>query len=77
MWRYHTGLEKIYSAAVIDSAGTLYVCSNDGLFAINPDGSLKWELRGIRARTSPVLDFDGTVYVCSTDGKLYAIGGRW
>ena len=46
------------------------------LYAINPDGSLKWRYQtGYRVNSSPAVATDGTVYVGSLNGCLYAIHG--
>ena len=44
------------------------------LYAIHPNGTLKWNYRtGCCIRSSPAIDVDGTIYVGSCDRKLYAI----
>jgi outer membrane protein assembly factor BamB len=46
------------------------------LYAINPDGSLKWSFKtGYDVHSSPAIDSDGTIYVGSRDNRLYAIYG--
>mgnify|MGYP001823841558 FL=1 len=65
------------SSPAIDSDGTIYVGSGDGkLYAINPDGTEKWDLAiWIIGNSSPAIGSDGTIYVGSVDNKLYAIYG--
>ena len=55
--------------------GTIYVGGEDALlYAINPDGSLRWTFRtGDRIRSSPSIGTDGTIYFGSFDGRLYAV----
>lgn len=63
--------EKSYSSPSIGADGTIYFGSEvaDGrgfLYALNPDGTLKWryEVPGRRAvRASPAIGSDGTIYV--------------
>jgi outer membrane protein assembly factor BamB len=44
------------------------------LYAINPDGTLKWKyLTGSAMESSPAIASDGTIYVGSGDNYLYAI----
>ena len=44
------------------------------LYALNPDGSLKWSYQtGGEVYSSPAIGADGTVYVGSCDGKVYAL----
>lgn len=55
--------------------GTIYVGSQDNnLYAINPDGTLKWSY-ATRARieSSPTIGADGTIYFGSLDWNLYAL----
>jgi outer membrane protein assembly factor BamB len=53
----------------------MYFGSNDGfLYALNPDGSLKWrfEIGDKTILSSPAIGNDGTVYMGNR--CLYAIG---
>ena len=44
------------------------------LYAVNPDGTLKWTFQtGFEVESSPAVAADGTIYVYCDDGKLYAI----
>ncbi|MGB9735104.1 MAG: PQQ-binding-like beta-propeller repeat protein [bacterium] len=77
-WTYPTE-GGIYSSPAIGPDGTIYV-SADALYAINPDGTLKWVAGICRALfgcgyddSSPAIGADGTIYVGSWDGALYAI----
>ncbi len=74
-WKYKTD-GKIYSSPAICSDGTIYMGSADSyLYAINPDGSLKWWYyeTGGSILSSPAIGSDGTIYVGSVDSYLYAI----
>ena len=74
-WQYKTG-QDIYSSPAIDSDGTIYVGSYDGnLYAVNPDGTLKWKYPtgGNIYSSSPAVSSSGTIYIGSFDGHLYAI----
>jgi len=62
-WAFQTGGNV--AAPAISQDGTVYVGS-DKLYAINPDGSNKWEYQiSNDFFNSPVLDSDGTIYVTS------------
>ena len=66
------------SAPSIGSDGTVYLAGwqSGVIFAINPDGTKKWEstVRAMGAsRSSPAIGSDGTLYVGSKDYKLYAL----
>ena len=65
------------SSPAIASDGTIYVGSWDNkLYALNPDGTLKWSYAtGNWVYSSPAIGADGTLYVGSWDNKLYAISG--
>ena len=74
-WKVETG-DRVESSPAIGVDGTVYVGSNDHhLYAIHPDGSLKWkyETGAFIYYSSPAIGSDGTVYVTSGDGYLYTI----
>ena len=74
-WYSSTG-GWIRSAPAVDSAGTIYVGSQDSyLYALNPDGGVKWSYATPgEVSASPAIADDGTVYIGSDNGSLYAIG---
>jgi len=75
-WSYDTGDMVRRSPPVVGADGTIYLGTNGKrLYALNPDGTLKWRcnLPGI-VRSSPAIGPDGTLYVGCGDGNLYAIG---
>ena len=55
--------------------GTVYA-SADGLYALAPDGKLKWKFApGVtHCAGTPAVGLDGTVYVGCHDDALYAVG---
>jgi outer membrane protein assembly factor BamB len=59
----------------ISSDGTIYLnCYDFYLYAINPNGSLKWKYYvGDVVRSSTAIGADGTIYVGSDNNYLYAI----
>uniref|UniRef100_A0A7V4KBS3 Cell surface protein n=1 Tax=Fervidobacterium pennivorans TaxID=93466 RepID=A0A7V4KBS3_FERPE len=68
--------EPIYSAPAIGEDGTIYVSARY-LYAVNPDGTLKWKYGPVGAfRNSPAIGKDGTIYVASEGGTLYAISSN-
>ncbi len=73
-WAFQTE-EPIWDSPAIGSDGTIYIGTSDKLYAINPDGSLKWSFTtGTAAcRGSPSIGPDGTIYIGSEDGYLYAV----
>ena len=75
-WRYPTSsCAAVESSPAIAADGTIYLGSFDGyLYAIRPDGSLKWRYKtGDRVYSSPAIAADGTIHVGSHDNYLYAI----
>ena len=71
-WKYNTGGAIQYSKPAIASDGTIYVGSNNAIWAFNPNGTVKW-YRTPGAYTSPAIGKDGTVYVAGANGNFYAI----
>ncbi len=49
--------------------------SDDNVYAIKPNGTLKWKFKtGDYVTCSPAIASDGTIYIGSWDNNLYAIG---
>lgn len=74
-WEFETG-GAVWSNPAIANDGTIYVgCIDNHLYAINPDGSLKWSynIDGVAIPGSPAIGPDGTVYIGDYLGNLYAI----
>ncbi|HUO06675.1 MAG TPA: PQQ-binding-like beta-propeller repeat protein, partial [Candidatus Binataceae bacterium] len=81
-WAYDIGYWE-FSSPAISADGTIIVGSEAGLglFAINPDGTLKWNFAPPHGPTgepvmnsSPAIASNGTVYISSEDSLLYAVG---
>ncbi|MCB1165423.1 MAG: PQQ-like beta-propeller repeat protein [Leptospiraceae bacterium] len=73
-WSFRTG-KGIFSSAVVDAKGTVYIGSADHYFyAISIDGKLLWKVRTDEIiDSSALLDDQGVVYVGSGDAHVYAI----
>ena len=68
-----TGGQAQWDPAV-GSDGSVYVSGADGvLYAVNPDGRLRWSLKIEGAGSSPTIGPGGTVYLCNDKGDLYAV----
>jgi outer membrane protein assembly factor BamB len=63
------------SSPALAPDGTIYVGSgNNTLYAMNPDGTLKWQYEtGASLGASPAVGSDGTIYEGSIDRQFYAI----
>jgi outer membrane protein assembly factor BamB len=62
---------------VVDSDGIVYVGTSDGyLYAINPNGTLKWEYKINSNIRAPALDKQGNVYFTSRDRRLYCLSSN-
>ncbi|WP_321421178.1 DUF3344 domain-containing protein [uncultured Methanobacterium sp.] len=74
-WKYSTGgAISSDSSATIGADGTIYIGSTDKkLYALNPDGTLKWTHTTGGSVYTPTIGSDGTIYIGSTDKKLYAL----
>ncbi len=58
-----------FSAPVVGADGVIYVAS-DYLYALNPDGKLKWKLNVEAFNAAPAVGADGTIYVGGEDDDL-------
>jgi outer membrane protein assembly factor BamB len=72
------------ASPAIGADGTIYAYGRDALYAICPDGSLRWVSRFAEwgPAASPALAGDGTIYLTTGNGTLYAIdpktgGEKW
>lgn len=73
-WRFPTQDWWGGSSPVIGPDGTIYAGSDDYIYAINPDGTERWEFyTGCPPWSYPAIGSDGTIYV-PADPKLYALG---
>ena len=77
-WRFACG--DSLTEPTFGADGTIYVGSNGSFYAINPNGSKKWQFSsswesyGVAPQTtSPIIDSDGTIYFASWDGKIFAL----
>ncbi|MCB1217096.1 PQQ-binding-like beta-propeller repeat protein [bacterium] len=73
-WGY-SGVTFAHCSPVVAGDGTVYVGSFDSfLYALNPDGSLKWRYQtGDKIGSTAAIGRDGTIYFGSYDGRLYAL----
>ena len=79
MWRFETD-GWIEDNPTIDCDGTIYFGGSydslpEYLYAINPDGTLKWrcQLDGLIWGSSPAINKEGTIYIGTWGGYLFAI----
>ncbi len=70
----------VSSSPAIASDGTIYVGGDIDLYAVNPDGTMKWKFPtgSLIEHSSPAIGADGTIYIGSYDHSLYAVtdGGQ-
>lgn len=74
-WSYVTDGAIVNSSAAVDVNGVIYYGSwDDGVYALNPDGTLKYRFpTDGNVWSSPAIGADGTIYIGSYDGKIYAL----
>ena len=86
-WRLATGPCKVrrkvgpegsrcdVDGVALGADGTIYAAA-DGLYAVHPDGTLKWKFSPGTAHCAghPAIADDGTVYLGCQDDTLYAVG---
>jgi outer membrane protein assembly factor BamB len=67
--------DHVYASAAVAADGTFYLPSADGtLYAIAPDGKVKWAYDTLDPiRSSPAVDGAGTIWFGAGDGRLYAL----
>ncbi|MCP4980954.1 MAG: PQQ-binding-like beta-propeller repeat protein, partial [Gammaproteobacteria bacterium] len=83
LWSFTTGDNS--QPATIAPDGTIYIPSLEGLYALYPDGKIKWRNQAVQAQSIsssgnqvlalayPALDVNGNVYTGAADDKLYAL----
>ncbi|GAA3411533.1 S-layer homology domain-containing protein [Paenibacillus hodogayensis] len=73
-WAYNEIDATLSTSPTVGSDGTVYLgAENKKLYAINPDGTKKWELLLPDVVYFTVTGSDGTLYAAGVDGKVYAI----
>jgi PKD repeat protein len=75
LWKYLTQSYYNYGSPAIGADGTIYTGSYDhGIWALNPDGTLKWNItKGGQIISSPAIGADGTLYLGSKNANLTAL----
>ena len=75
LWRYSVGA-PVADAPALGPDGTIYFKTDNWVFALNPDGTLKWQYRIYNSHSAPVsVSPKNTVYVRSSTKTLSAISG--
>ncbi|MBN2213265.1 MAG: PQQ-binding-like beta-propeller repeat protein [Bacteroidales bacterium] len=79
-WQLITDKPVYYSTPAIDDEGIIYVgtgiylwTTSGSLYAVKPDGTLKWRYDLDNNATSPVIGEDGTIYIMDRKNVLYAL----
>jgi outer membrane protein assembly factor BamB len=72
-WPYFTN--GIITGGAVVASGTVYEGSADGrLYAINPNGLVKWAVKlGTNIASTPTVGPNGLLYVVNSAGKLYSV----
>ncbi|MCB1188452.1 PQQ-binding-like beta-propeller repeat protein [bacterium] len=76
LWEYSLN-DPVWGPAMFGADGIAYSgCSDNLVYAINPDGTLNWSFNtgGFMQESGPVIGPDGTVYIGTFNNRLYAIG---
>ncbi|MCP4347378.1 MAG: PQQ-binding-like beta-propeller repeat protein [Desulfobacterales bacterium] len=69
-WTYGIGTNSS-SPPAVGADGTIYFGANDGLYAIYPNGTLKWKFEKfdgtlpVKFTNAPVIGSDGSIYACA------------
>ncbi len=68
------GSESSMSSPAVGSDGTIYIGSDEGLKAVEPDlSTFKWSYDDDYIKSSPAVSSDGTIYVGSNSDNVYAL----
>jgi hypothetical protein len=71
-WSFKTG-HHIKASPSIAEDGTIYIPSyDDYLYAIYPNGTLRWKCPNVGAGTNPAIGEDGTIYLSDYD-RFHAV----
>ena len=75
VWSFDTPGAIVNSSPAVDVNGVIYFGSwDDHVYAVNPDGTLKYKFpTGNNVWSSPAIGPDGTIYIGSYDDKIYAL----
>lgn len=68
------GCQDVRSSPSVGPDGTIYVMV-DGVFAMDPSGSIRWHYPGTNSGATPVLGADGTIYVANSAVLALDAGG--
>src|SRR5207249_1489578 len=65
-------LGYVSSSPSVDTDGTIFIGSSNGLYAVNPNGLVRWFFRTNSPVnfSSPAIDVDGTLYLGAGDQLL-------
>ncbi len=70
-WSYHTG--NGYSSPSVGPDGTIYISGTTSLYALYPDGSVKWSKSlSSSTRSTPAITPDGSTIFIGANGKIYS-----
>jgi outer membrane protein assembly factor BamB len=74
LWSYNSGSDLI-SGIALSPNGTVHFASDQGIFALSPEGKLLWKapLPSGPVVAAPTLSPNGTLYAASQSGKLFAL----
>lgn len=75
LWTFNTNSSISYISPVISADGTIYLAggADKKLYAINPDGTLKWSYSTLGGVYTPAIGTDRTIYFGTGSGQIYAL----
>ncbi|MHA1811873.1 MAG: outer membrane protein assembly factor BamB family protein, partial [Candidatus Thorarchaeota archaeon] len=83
LWRFHAPHAGYYCSPAVGEDGTIYFSTGSyslasgyqpgEVYAVNPDGTLKWSYSSARTFFSPAIGENGWIYVMDHDYKVYAL----
>lgn len=79
LWRYNTPMPAYFAVPAVGADKTVYFSTglssiqNGTLYALNPDGTLKWSWTHSTVLFSPVIGTDGNIYIQDFYSKLFSL----
>lgn len=74
LWKLQLG-HYCQSSAALDASGVIYVTCQDGrLFAVTPDGMIRWQFKShFESVSTPAVGADGSIFFGSRNHRVYAV----
>jgi outer membrane protein assembly factor BamB len=73
-WQFQADDEYLFTQPAVGPDGTIYAVGSAGpLYALSPDGGLRWVRGDVVYHRPPSVGADGTVYISGAGGLISAL----